>query len=291
MNGDIIVTIGIAVKNADYTINKAIESILIQDYPVNKMELIIVDGHSNDKTINIIKKHLNNSILKYSLYFENTGLAYARQIIVNNSKGKYIVWVDGDMILSSNFITKLVKYMEQNPKVGIAKGQYGIYNTTNLVSLLEDVEFVLEYNAEGQTNKHVLATSGSIYRVEAIKEIDGFDIDIKGVGEDLDAEYRIKERGWSTHIVSAIFYEQRRTTWKALWDEYFWHGKGGFYLFRKNRRLYPLRKMFFPLLLLDSFVRVPKAYRLLHKKEMLLLPFHYVYKRIAWLLGFLLAYE
>lgn len=285
-----LVTIGICVKNNEDTIDKAMNSIINQNYPNKLIELIIVDGYSKDNTIKNIKRILSNTNIKYKFYFESVGLGYARQIVVDHSTGKYILWVDGDMILTPNYLTSLVTYMENNQKVGIAKGRYGIYNKNNLVGLLEDVEFVLNYKNLNQITSKVIATSGSIYRVKAIREIGGFDINIKGVGEDIDAEYRIRNKGWLTYIISALFYEQRRTSWKELWKEYYWHGKGGLYLLNKNRKIIQSKKFFFPLLIFSSITRIPEAYLLTHKKEVLLLPFHYAYKRLAWMSGLLSEY-
>ena len=289
MKSEFIVTIGLTVKNNESTVKTTLNSILAQTFLIDNIELIIVDGYSADKTINIIENILKKSVITHRYFFENVGLSYARQITVNESIGKYIIWVDGDVVLSPTYIKKLVEYMEKHPTVGIAKGQYGIYNINNLVGLLEDIEFVLDLNTIGQIDSKVLATSGSMYRVNAIRDINGFDLNITGAGEDTDAEYRIREKGWSTHIVSVLLYEQRRTSWKELWDEYYWHGHGGYYNFKKHRRLYSSRQMFFPLLLVDSIIRIQKAYILIHKKEVFLLPVHYIYKRIAWLFGFIHA--
>ncbi|MEM5867131.1 MAG: glycosyltransferase [Candidatus Aenigmatarchaeota archaeon] len=41
-------------------------------------------------------------------------------VVVKNASGKYIIWVDCDMILPKDHVQKQVEFMEQNPKVGIA---------------------------------------------------------------------------------------------------------------------------------------------------------------------------
>jgi hypothetical protein len=42
-----------------------------------------------------------------------------------------------------------------------------------------------------------------------------------------------------------------------------------------------------PIALLAEVSRVPMAYKLTHEKRVLFLPFHYMFKRTAWFLGFL----
>jgi len=287
MKRNIKVTIGLCVKNAEATVGQAIDSILMQDFPLELMEPIIVDGYSEDRTLDVIRSKLKGSKMEYRIFRERKGLGHARQVVVDNARGEFIVWVDADMILSKDFVRKQVSFMESHPKVGIAKGQYGIREGNNLIAMLEDIEFAINFMYEGEPKVKPLGTSGCIYRVEAIKQVGGFDPYANGPGEDADAEYRVKAAGWSLWVTSAIFYEKRRGTWKSLWDEYFWHGKGGVYIFEKNRKIINIYRMWPPVALISELLRVPIAYKLTRKTVALLLLFHYIFKRIAWVLGFI----
>ena len=298
MNSDlsvnnVIVTVGMCVKNSEATLKEAIESVLDQDFPHESMELVVVDGCSQDKTLMILRDSLKKTDIRTKVFYENEGLGRARQIVVENASGEYIVWVDGDMVLSRDFARRQVEFMNKNPEVGIAKGKYGTRTNgknENLVSTLENVEFMLNTMFEGRTSSKSLGTSGCIYRVEAIRQVGGFDPYIKGVGEDMDSENRIRKAGWLLHITSALFYETRRQTWKSLWNEYYWHGRGGRRLFEKNKRIINLYKMLPPVALTAELFRVSDAYRLTHCKGVLFLPFHYAFKRVAWFLGFVKSF-
>jgi glycosyltransferase involved in cell wall biosynthesis len=284
------VTIGICVKNAEKTIKDAINSVVHQDFLHELIELVVVDGQSEDRTLEVIKETLSQSDIKTTLLSENRGLGFARQMVVDNAKGDYIIWVDGDMMLSRDYVRNQVEFMEQHPAVGIAKGKYELRDGINLVDMLENLNFVLIFRNEGNTALKTLGTSGCIYRVKAIRQVKGFDKNIKGVGEDMDAEHRIKKSGWLLHITSATFYEQHRSSWKALWREYYWHGYGGHYLFKKNMKMLNLYKMLPPVAILAELLRIPKSYKLTRRKRVFLLPLHYVFKRAAWCLGFVNAY-
>lgn len=284
------VTVGICVRNcADY-IQEAITSIVDQDFSHDLMELIVVDGYSEDKTLSILKEGLEKTDLKHKIFYENEGLGRARQIVVDNAGGDYIVWVDGDMVLSKDFVRTQVEFMDSNPEVGIAKGKYAICanpHDESLVAILENTEFMLNTMVSGETSSNCLGTSGCIYRVKAIKQVGGFDLSLKGVGEDMEAESRIRRAGWLLYITTALFYETRRQTWKSLWKEYFWHGQGNRYLLQKNRKIINLCKMLPPVAVTAELLRVPAAYKLTYRKVVFLLPLHYIFKRIAWFLGFL----
>lgn len=287
---NIRVTLGMCVKNSEAIIRDAIASILSQDYPHETMELIVVDGYSEDNTLNTLKDALVNADVKTKIFQEKEGLGRARQIVVDNALGEYIIWVDADLILSKNFVTNQMEFMNKNPNVGIAKGKYGINGTgshENLVEALENTEFLLSTMSNGETSSKSLGTSGCIYRVKAIRQVGGFDQNFKGAGEDQDAEHRVRAAGWALHITQAVFYERRRQTWRSLWKEYFWHGYGCSYLFKKNRETINIYKFLPPVAIVLELLRVPSAYKLIKRKATLLLPFHYIFKRTAWYLGFM----
>ena len=251
------------------------------------MELLVVDGFSRDKTIPIIKERLLHANIKKRFFSENQGLGKARQTVIENASGRYIVWVDGDMEVPSDFIRKQVEFMNANPLVGIGKGKYGLNRKDKLVAALENMEFLINFNNEGETDSKSLGTSGCIYRTQAIREAGGFDENFKGVGEDMDAEYRVRKQGWKLYVTNAVFYEKRRQTWRSLWDEYFWHGYGWQSILSKNRDMVNIAKLLPPVAVAVEITRIPKAYKLTYQKAAILLPFHYVFKRIAWFLGFM----
>jgi len=284
------VTVGFCVKNAEASVKEALSSLLCQDFPRDRLELIVVDGYSRDRTLDVITTLLSETNMKWRIFREKKGLGTARQIVVDQAAGKSTVWLDADMKLTKDFVTKQVKYMERRPKVGIAKGRYGPYGNAGLVATLENMEFMVDTAAHlgEMTLYNALGTSGCIYRASAIRQILGFDESAKGVGEDMDAEYRMKQAGWSLSIHNAaLFYETRRESWRALWKEYFWHGRGAHFLYQKNRRMIDFSKMFPPIALLSETARSVLAYRLTAQKTAFLLPLHWSFKRIAWLLGFL----
>jgi len=275
------------VKNSETLIQRTVESVLNQDFPRTDMELIVVDGFSQDKTVEIIRSYLEGVDMKTRIFCENEGLGRARQLVVENAMAEYIVWVDGDMVLSKDFVRLQVEFMERNPSVGVAKGKYGTFKNhgQSLVANLENIWLILFMGVEGETTRKALGASGCIYRVKAIKQAGNFDPNMKGAGEDNDAENRIRKAGWRLCVTSALFFEMRRQTWGSLWKEYFWHGKGARDILGKDKQMINLYKMLPPVALFAELARVPEAYKLTHQKAVLFLPLHYVFKRIAWFCG------
>jgi len=90
--------------------------------------------------------------------------------------------------------------MDKNPKVAIAKGQYTLAPGSNLLAKLEiysrAASKMVDLGYADKAHAKSMGTAGCIYRTKVIKQTGGFDENIKGYGEDLDAEYRIRMAGW-----------------------------------------------------------------------------------------------
>jgi glycosyltransferase involved in cell wall biosynthesis len=274
------------VKNCESYIAETIGCILKQDFPHELMEVIVVDGQSRDDTLSIIKRALLGSDIRTKIFQENEGLGAAREIVVDNAEGEYIIWVDGDNLLPVDHVTKQVEFMEQNPTVGIGKARNGVSPERCIVALLENVPFVLYDAVDGPTVSRPPATSGSIYRVRAIKQAGGFDCSIRGAGEDQDAAYRVQATGWSIKRTPTTYCERRVKTWRSLWDKYFWYGYGCYHVYRKHRRIFSLFRMTPIAGFVAGALYTPKAFSLTGQKSTLLLPFHFAFKATAWCVGF-----
>lgn len=100
----------IPVYNADKYIEKCIESIISQDR--NKFEIIVVDDGSTDKTGIICDKYSN----KYSnikvFHTENKGVSRARNLGLSEAIGDYILFVDADDWVTSDYIDVISKEIE-----------------------------------------------------------------------------------------------------------------------------------------------------------------------------------
>jgi len=287
------VTVGMCVKNNEATVKEAIDSVVNQDFPHESMELIIVDGNSQDRTLKILMESLRNTELDTKIFSESSGLGMARQIVVNKASGDYIIWVDGDMILSKTYVRRQVAFMDDHPEVGVASGKYNIHSGQGIVADLENIVFAVDSVYGGKVASkfgYLPGTEGAIFRVKAIRQIGGFDTRMNGAAEDTDIAYRMKYGGWENAITEEMFTEFTRESWIELWNQYAWYGRGGHFIFHKNPEVISLWKMTPMAGFLAGVLRCPQAYLLEHKKAVFLLPFHYTYKRLAWFFGFLRAH-
>lgn len=290
-----IVTIGMCMRNSENTIANALDSIINQDFPHKKMQAIFVDDGSTDKTYSILKKYIAKMNFSTKVFQTKwQGLGPARNLIANKSDGEYIIWVDADEVLMKNYVSKQVEFMEKNPKVGITVGVVKLV-PRNLVLNLELIPVIVNHFQHGKpssflwrTNK-LPGTGGATYRVEALKQVNGFNPDLRGVGEDQDVAHRIQNKGWLIQLNYAQFYEFHggMSNFKHLWIKYVWYGIGSERIYRQNRTVFSLVRMSPIAGFLTGALYLPVAYQVLSKKMFFLLPMHYGIKMTGWMFGFM----
>lgn len=91
--------------NVDKFIAKCIDSLINQTY--KNIEIIVVDDCSADNTKSIVKSYKDDRI-KLIEHSVNMGAGWSRRHGIEASTGDYVITVDGDDWLSSDFIEKLV---------------------------------------------------------------------------------------------------------------------------------------------------------------------------------------
>jgi len=290
------VTIGVCVRNCEKTISEAIESIMIQGYPHELMEVIFVDDGSDDRTLEIIKDYSAKMDMDVKIFYHKwRGIGFSRNVVVKNASGDYIIWIDGDMKIPSNYVRKLVEFMEKHPTVGIAKGKQSLKQGANLLGTLEAysraVSRMVNYKSPKAEYKS-LGTGGAIYRVKALQQVGGFDKNMKGYYEDFDIELRMKKLGWSLDTVDIEFfdYERQKICWKDLWVKYWLRGYYAHYFAHKHNEAIKLCNMFPFLAFIAGLLASIKLYRIKCQAFVFLLPLQFFFKICAWNIGFLVSH-
>ena len=109
----IVVSVVMPVYNEERYIEKCLDSLLLQDYPMGNMEWIFVDGCSKDKTVALLEAYQE----KYPgliRVFNNPHkiVPWAMNIGIAESNGKYIVRLDAHADYATDYISKCVYYLE-----------------------------------------------------------------------------------------------------------------------------------------------------------------------------------
>jgi glycosyltransferase involved in cell wall biosynthesis len=292
-----IVTIGMCLRNCENTLKYAINSVIKQDFPHELMEIIFVDDGSEDRTLQIILDYVSRIDIPFKVFkTEWKGIGHARNLVVKNAEGDFITWIDGDQILPKDYLRKQVEFMNQNPNVGITAGIIGILHLNRILTLELIPAMIDGMRMRNQQPKSfiwktekLIGTGGATFRVKALRQVNGFDNNLNGAGEDMDVAKRIIDAGWLMCPNNAVFYELHggMCTLKDLCKRYFRLGSGHPMLYRKNRQLFSLPRMSPLAGFIAGFFYSLIAYKLLHRKMVFLLPCHFALKMTAWCLGFI----
>jgi len=104
--------------NAGKYIEQAIQCILNQTY--TNWELLITDDASTDNTNEIIKKYaLKDSRIKCFQNETNTGYLKTWNKLIKNAEGDFITFLDADDFCTSDRISVLYNYLQENPDIKI----------------------------------------------------------------------------------------------------------------------------------------------------------------------------
>lgn len=150
------VTIIIPCFNEEEWIERTILSCINQDYPIDNLEVIVVDDCSNDNSVDKIKdtiNKLNNEAerfdapnrVKYFVQERNLGKRDALCRGVLNAKHDLVVFVDSDSFLDPFAIRNLVQPFK-DPKMGGVSGRTDVANTyTNTLTKMQSVRYYIAF--------------------------------------------------------------------------------------------------------------------------------------------------
>lgn len=116
-----LISIIIPTYNVEKYIRECLNSILNQTY--TNFELIVIDDHSTDNTINIIKDIAKiDKRIKLFINEKTEGCAFSRNLGLKLYKGKYIAYIDADDFVARDYLEKLYNNLKEfNADISICK--------------------------------------------------------------------------------------------------------------------------------------------------------------------------
>ena len=122
-----MVSILIPVYNEESAIEKRINNILESRYPINKLEIIVIDSGSTDKTRSIVESCFEDTVVliteeirRGKAHAINTGLQFCR--------GDIVILTDGTTLYDEETISNLVNSFRDN-RIGAATALYDVPNS------------------------------------------------------------------------------------------------------------------------------------------------------------------
>lgn len=202
------ISVIITTKNEEANIQKCIESINEQIYSLGKIEIILVDNNSTDKTVAIANRYTDK------VYNHSPERSAQRNYGVKQAVGKYILYLDADMVLSPEVIAQCVEKCEQ-------KGCIALYIPERVIG---KGFWVKVRDFERSFYDATCIDCVRFVRRDKFLEIGGFDEDLTGP-EDWDFDRRIREIGRVDIIKSPIYHSELSMTLKNYINKKLYYAK------------------------------------------------------------------
>lgn len=157
------VSIIIPCRNEERFIKKCLLSIIKNDYPKDRLEILVVDGRSEDKTREIVKEVMKNN--PYIKVLDNPKLITpcALNIGIKCAKGDLIIRMDAHSVYKHDYISSCIKYQKDYNADNVG----GIFASTPPVDTLVARAIALALS-------HPFGVGNSYFRIypKGIKEVD-----------------------------------------------------------------------------------------------------------------------
>ncbi|MFC1752683.1 glycosyltransferase [Thermoproteota archaeon] len=222
MTKEPFISIIIPVRNFERTLAKTFEYLMNAEYPRDRMEIVIADGGSSDGTVPLIKKYQKDYPFIKLVEIPNCpSPGYARNKALEEVKGEFLLFTDGDCAPCKNWIYELLKPFQKDEKIGIVGGE--IYTLRvekdNIVEawcehfmfnmVAPRYGFIKEGYFPNLSDKYptqvaghrafFFVTANVAYRKSAIDQANAH-FWTRPTGEDMDFCYQVQGAGWKLYF-------------------------------------------------------------------------------------------
>jgi len=202
-----LVSVIIPTYNSAKTLPITLASIARQNYP--NIEVIVIDRYSTDGTVEIASAFGARVVQK------NTERAMAKNIGLLLATGKYVLFLDSDMELTSTVIHECVTLAEKDPLIGAIV----IPETTSGLTLLAKIR---RYERQFYHNTYI--ESPRFYRREVALKAGGFDPIV--FYEEATLAYKLEKLGFKKgRISSYIIHHEEHMTMTELIRKRYYYGR------------------------------------------------------------------
>ncbi len=250
-------TVVIPCRNEVGYIKECINAIYACDLPIDtNLNVMIVDGMSNDGTRELIKEimanfeglHLVNNQKQLTPFAFNLG-------IYTGGEADFVQIVGARHILSPNYLLNAIKHLNENPNTWCVGGRIineYLDDTSEVIAKAMQTSFGM-----GMGNFRTLSKSGftdtvtsPMYRYDVFNQVGFFDEELIR-NQDDEFNFRITNQGkliYYDHDISLKYYV--RGSFTGLWRQFFQYGYWKVYVNKKHRTVTTSRQLIPPLFVL-----------------------------------------
>ncbi len=218
-------------RNEQKYVGKCLDSIIASDYPKDRMEVLVVDGMSDDGTEEIVGKYVNNYPFIKRLDNSKRITPAALNIGILRARGEIIIRMDAHNIYEDRYISKCVEHLLNNDADNVG----GVWITLpgGNTRVARSIALALSHpfgigNARFRTGVrepvYVDTVPFGCYRRDVFRRIGLFDEDLIR-NQDDEFNFRLIKSGGTVMLIPDIVsHYYARDSLSKLWRMYFQYG-------------------------------------------------------------------
>ena len=224
-----LVTVIMPVRNEGAYIARSLQAVLEQDYPANRLEVIVADGMSIDSTPAIVQsfseQHPNVRLITNPGMIVPTGMNLA----IENARGEIIVRVDGHCEIATDYVRRCVDHLCSGEVDGVGGPLETVGETfaAKVIALAMSSTFGVGGSAfRTVQDKEMLTDTVAFpaYTRGVIDRAGGYDEELVR-NQDDEYNYRLRKLGARILLAPDVrcrYYS--RGSLASLWRQYFQYG-------------------------------------------------------------------
>ena len=223
-----LVSVIIPVRNEEEFIAQCLRSVLDQDYPKDRMEVLVVDGGSEDRSREIVAGFGSRRPRVKLLDNPQLNAPAGLNLGIREAGGDIIVRVDGHCLLEPDYVSQCVRYLQETgaDNVGglmqaVGHGYVGQVIALAINSFLGSGGSKFHYASKEQYVDTVYLGAFPRHVFDRV----GFFNERLMRNQDYELNYRIRAAGGKIFLSPAISsYYRGCSTLRDLWHQYFQYG-------------------------------------------------------------------
>ena len=204
------VSVIIPVRNRPEEIRTCLDSLKNLDWPAEKMEIIVIDDHSDDHTPDVISAYP----VKLLSLQSNKQASFCRNMGARKAQGEVLAFIDSDCLADPLWLKELIPAFKDN-SVGAVGGLIDSYYEHKVLERYEKSKSSLKvgtwFKRSGEGDPFFYVPSCNLLvRKEPFFKVGGFEETLH-VGEDVDLCWRLQDMGQAVEYrpQGTVFHKHR----------------------------------------------------------------------------------
>ena len=183
-----LVSVVVPTRNSEAHLAQCLDAVAAQTYP--SIELIVVDNHSSDSSLEIAARYTDKVFTKGPERTSQLNFGFGL------AAGKYVYYTGSDLWSDADLVEQAVRRCEEDGFDAVYMNVVTDASEPNLWQRVRALERRCYYKEPGMS-------AARFYRKEVIETLGGLDESLSGVSDDLEFQHRIDVAGFRTAFIDA----------------------------------------------------------------------------------------